>query len=260
MSYSRHILLALVLSITLSGCFKTRAEIAREKEEKEVRSNLQQNIVEYGGVIDRVQADIGRLSGKVEELEHQRKKEYGALSSGRDSTEKSLNELRLKLDELQKGQSALFEEMKKLKEENLQLTKTLSERPKASSGSTPQKKSANASYSEGIKAYNSKKYAVAEKAFRSYLETSPKGKQETDAHFYLGDSLFRQKEYEEAVLQFSVVHEKAPISRLGRKSTLRIAESFKAMGKMKDAKAFAQVLVDQSPNSTEAKQARKILR
>ncbi len=57
-----------------------------------------------------------------------------------------------------------------------------------------------------------------------------------------------------------MVHEKSPTTTLGRKSTLRIAQSFKAMGKPKDAKAFAQLLVQSSPDSEEAKAARKLLK
>ena len=61
-------------------------------------------------------------------------------------------------------------------------------------------------------------------------------------------------------MEFGGVQEKAPTSELGRKSTLKIAESFKALGKDKDARSFAQLLISTSPNSAEAKQARKFLK
>ena len=57
-----------------------------------------------------------------------------------------------------------------------------------------------------------------------------------------------------------MVHEKAPTTNIGRQSTLRLAQSFKAMGKEKDAKAFAQLLVQGAPTSKEAAQARKLLK
>ena len=92
------------------------------------------------------------------------------------------------------------------------------------------------------------------------MEANPKGKHAIDARFFLADSLYKQKDYEQAVVEFGVVHERAPNSALGRKSTLRLAQSFKAMGKTKDARAFAQLLIQGSPDSEEAKAARKMLK
>ena len=69
--YARHVLI-LVLPFAFAGCFKTREDIAREKEDQEVRSNLQQNIVDYNQGLDKIQTDLGRLQGRLDEIEHQR--------------------------------------------------------------------------------------------------------------------------------------------------------------------------------------------
>lgn len=258
----KHLLLATAL-LALPGCFKTRQEIAREKEDTEVRSTIQQNIADYSQNLERVQADVGRLQGRIEELEHNRKKEMSGLVSGRESDQKTLEDLRAKLGALQEGQTALFEEIKKLKEDNLALA---SERarpapavaaPPASSG----KKKVNAgSFESAVGAYKAKDFEAAAVQFRAFLDANPKSKRTLDAHFFLGDSLYKQKQYEQAVVEFGAVHEKAADSPLGRRATLKIAQSFKAMNKMKDAKAFAQLLIQSAPNSPEAKSARKLLK
>lgn len=251
-------ILVVLALIPLSGCFKTRAEIAREREEKEVQSNMQQNIVESSEAMNRLQAENGRLQGRIEELEHQRKKEMSTLYSSKEGTDKNVNELKSKLDELQKAQLALFEEMKKLKEENIQLVKASGEKPKSSSSGS--KKNAGNSFEGGVSAYKSKDFDSAADAFRAYLAENPKSKKAMDAHFLLGESLFKTKKYNEAIVEFSVPQEKSPKSTMGRKSALRIAESFKAMGKDKDAKAFAQILIESNPGSEEAKAAKRFLK
>ena len=121
----RHILIVLV-PFVFAGCFKTRQEIAREKEEQEVRSNLQQNIVSYSEGLEQTQKQLGRLEGRIEELEHVRKKEMSGLQSGREAEAKNIEELKAQVAALREAQTALFEEIKKLKEDNLAL---LSGRP-----------------------------------------------------------------------------------------------------------------------------------
>ncbi len=253
MQKSKYFICVLVV-LLLPGCFRTRAEIAREKEEKEAQASLQQEVVQYQQNLDRMQAEIGRLQGKLEEMEHQRKKEQ---ASNREGTEKNVTDLKAQISEMQKSQESLFEEMKRLKEENVQLLK---ERQRSASNSSSTAPTKGASFQSALTAYKAKDYEAAQGGFRSYLEANAKGKKAMDAHYYLGDILYKQKSYADAIVEFAVVHEKSPATAWGRKSTLRIAESFKAMGKEKDAKAFAQILVQNHPNSSEAKAARKFLK
>lgn len=247
----------LLLPLLLTACFRTRADIAREKEEKELRSNMQQSVVDNLQTMEKLQGEIGRLQGRIEELEHQRKKEMSGMVASRESSEKTVDDLKERLAKMSAAQEDLFEEMKKLKEENIQLLKAQNERPKAAAIPAAGKK---ITFEDALALHKAKQYDSAAEGFRSYLERNPKGKKAMDAHYYLGDSLFHSKEYAEAIVEFGVVHEKSLKSAYGRKSTLRIAESFRALGKDKDAKAFAQILIESSPGSEEAKQARKFLK
>ena len=67
---------SVILSLALlTGCFKTRADIAREQEDQEVRSHLQQNMADYSQNLERIRNEIGRLQGRIDELEHSRRKD-----------------------------------------------------------------------------------------------------------------------------------------------------------------------------------------
>lgn len=255
---NKKILLLLALSITLlPGCFKTRAEIAREKEEKELRASLQQNVVESNQGVERLQSEIGRLNGKIEELEFQRKKEMSAYGTNREATDKTTAEMKARMEEMQKTQAMLLDELKRMKEENVQLLKNMERRPEPAHAAAGAKKN---SFESALTAYKAKDYEAAIGGFRSFLEMNPKSKKALDARFFLADSLYKKKDYTDAIMEFSVIHERSPTTALGRKSTLKIAESFKALGKDKDARTFAQILQSSSPNSAEAKQAKKFLK
>lgn len=258
----RKILFLPLLALTLTGCFQTRAELEREREEQEVRNSLQKNVVESSENMEKLQAEVGRLQGRIEEIEHQRKKEMGSMSSSRENADKTIEELKKNLAALQQTQATLFEEIKTLKEDNLQLSKTLAERSRPAPATPAQKKSAAspANYDATLAAYLASDFDTAIEGFRAYLEANPKAKHNLSAHYYLGESLFRKKDYSAAIMEFGVLHERNAASPLGRKSTLRIVESFKAMGKEKDARPFAQILLKTSPNSEEAKKVKKILK
>jgi tol-pal system protein YbgF len=260
-----NLIVLLLLPFLATGCFKTRDEIAREKEDAEMRSTLQQNVVDNGQGLEKLQSEIGRLQGRMEELEHNHKKELSGLTSSlgskTETNAKTLDEMRAKLNSLQEGQTALFEEIKKLKEDNLQLAKQLGEHPQKSAAPVATgKKKGGSSYEAAVSSFKAKDYGAAISAFRGFLEANPKSKHALDARFYLGESLYKSKDYTQAIVEFGTIHEKTPTSAFGRRATLRIAQSFRAMGKDKDARAFAQILVDTSPNSEEAKKAKAMLK
>jgi len=256
----RQLIVMAAIPFLFSSCFKTRAELAKEREEAEVRTALQQNIVDTSQGVEKIEKEIAHLNGRIEELEHYRKKELAGLSSTREADRKQLEELRAKVETLQSGQSALFEEIKALKEERLQAEKALNE--KSQFKTVPSRKGQGnlGTFDSAVAYFKSKDYPKAVEGFRAYIDNNPKGKHLIDAQYLLGEALYAEKDYAQAVVAYGVVHEKRPTSVIGRKSTLKIAQSFKAMGKDKDAKAFAQLLVQGSPASAEAKLAKKLLR
>jgi TolA-binding protein len=161
---------------------------------------------------------------------------------------------------MQEAQNTFFEEVKKLHEE------ALSEHSRPAPAASPSKKKGNqgavapGNFDSALAAYKAQDFAGASSGFRGFLEASPKAKRALEARYYLADSLFKQKQYEQAAAEFGTVHDKSPTSFYGRRSALRLAQSFKQLGKIKDAKAFAELLVAESPNSEEAKTARKMFK
>lgn len=263
MKLYRHALV-LVLPFVFFGCFKTREDIAREKEEQEVRSNLQQNVVEYSQGLDKLQNEMGRLQGRLDEIEHTRKKDMNGLTAAQESQQKALTqsveELKSKLVSMQEAQNALFEEVKKMREDSLASPPPAHTAPAAKKKGAKTGSSApiSGNFDAAIAAYKAKDYASATTGFRGFLDANPKSKKALEARYYLGDSLYKQKDYEKAAIEFGTVHEKSGASYFGRRSTLRLAQTFKAMGKNKDARAFALLLEQSSPNSEEAKIAKRL--
>ena len=246
----------LALSFLVTGCFKTRADIEREREEKEMQQTLHKNVYDATETAQATQSQIGRLNGRLEEMEHFRRKEA-------EDQRKSMNVLGEKVTQLEERlaksdalQSEMIEEMKKMKTENIRL---MTESSGPAPGRSKKKSAEKSSLKLGIDAFNQKKFDEAAEHLQKAVDAGPKSKDFVKANYYLGQAQFALKNFAEAIIAYSVVFENDTKDPLWKSSTLRIAESFQKLGKKKDAKPFAQALVEKFPESTEAKQAKKFL-
>ncbi len=246
----------LFTSFLLTGCFQTRADIQQEKEQQAMESSMQQSVAEQSQSLEELQQHVAKLQGHIEELEHGHKSDAGAEQKNQEELNKKLAAITARLDAIEQKQEVLFTEVTKAKQEALQAPKSAP--AELAQGGTPKRKAAG--FEAGITAFHAHQYADAAANFSAYLKSGKSVKHALDANYFLGESQYQLKQYSQAILAYNAVHEKAGKALLGRKATLRIAECFSLMGNHKDAKAFAQLLLDASPDSAEARAARKYLK
>jgi tol-pal system protein YbgF len=128
-----------------------------------------------------------------------------------------------------------------------------------SSGSAAAQDPAKELYDSGISAFTAKKFKEAYAAFTNYIEKYPAGDLKANARFWLADSLYAQKEYELAILEYQKViadypkHEKAPAA------LLKQGLAFEMLNDKDTAKLVYYKLVDDYPVSKEAATGRKKL-
>jgi TolA-binding protein len=177
--------------------------------------------------LDEIRSEMARLGGKVEELEHEKK-----------------------LREEQR-----LEEQKKLQEKIAELEKQLKEQPPAGpaipEGKTP--------LQAGKDVYFNEQYDQAIPYLEKAVQIKDTGKEAEEANYLLGESYFRLKNYQKAIISYSKFPEKFTKSTYHPKALLRIAECFDGMSMKEDAKAFYQNVLDQFPKTAEGKIAKKRL-
>jgi TolA-binding protein len=175
--------------------------------------------------LEEIRAEMARLSGKVEELEHEKK--------------------------LREEQRA--EEQKKLQDKIAELETKLKETagPAVPEGKTP--------FQAGKDAYFNERFEEAIAFFDQALKSKDTGKEAEEAFYIQGESYFKLKNYQKAIVNYSKFPEKFTKSSYHPKALLRIAECFDAMGMKEDGKAFYQNLLDQFPKTAEGKIAKKRL-
>ena len=182
---------------------------------------------QYG--IEEMRAELAKLSGKVEELEQDKKTQQVTQQDEQ-------SKLQIKIAELEK-------QLKEKEEQN--------NGPAVPEGKTPLQAAKDAYYSS--------KYETAIQYLDAFLSNNEKGKDVEEGIFIRGESNFKLKQYKKAIVDYSKFSDKFPKSNFNSKALLKIAECFDALEMKEDAKAFYQELFEKYPKTLEGKLAKKKL-
>jgi tol-pal system protein YbgF len=110
----------------------------------------------------------------------------------------------------------------------------------------------DAAYADLVKG----KYDLARQGLQQYLQMEPQGALADNAHYWIGESFYSQKNYEEAARAFSLVLEKFPDGGKAPSAMLKLAYAQIASGKTAAGKKNLEALISKFPQSNEAKLAR----
>jgi tol-pal system protein YbgF len=110
-------------------------------------------------------------------------------------------------------------------------------------------------YKLALRALNDQQYDKAVQQFRNFQRKYPNSDMADDAQYWIGESYFNQKDYNRAILEFNDVLK----YRRGDKvpaALLRQAQAFLEIGDRTDARLILQKLVNDYPNSEQARDAK----
>jgi len=92
--------------------------------------------------------------------------------------------------------------------------------------------------------------------FKKFLELFPQTEYSDNAQFWVGESYYREKKYEEAILGFEEVVKKYPQGNKLPDALLKQAFSFIALNDSNSAKLLLQKIIERYPSSEQAEIAR----
>jgi tol-pal system protein YbgF len=110
-------------------------------------------------------------------------------------------------------------------------------------------------YKLALRALNDQQYDKAIQQFRNFQRKYPNSDMADDAQYLIGESYFSQKDYNRAILEFNDVLK----YRRGDKvpaALLRQAQAFLEIGDRTDARLILQKLINDYPNSEQAREAK----
>ncbi len=110
----------------------------------------------------------------------------------------------------------------------------------------------DAAYADLVKG----KYDLARRGFQQYLQMEPQGALADNAHYWIGESFYSQKNYEAAGKEFNAVLEKFLDGDKVPSAMLKLAYAQIASGKTAEGKKNLQALIKKFPQSNEANLAK----
>ncbi|MBC8432786.1 MAG: tol-pal system protein YbgF [Desulfobacterales bacterium] len=209
-------------------------------------------------LIDQLRGEIRVLWGKLEETEYLLKQKIKAFEDSKGKQKKQL-------DRIEQMISANMDRIVHIELYlNLETTKSelkLEKEPQTTSD-IPSKEelSAGKIYKSAKQAFAQSDFETAREEFQQLLQLYPQSPQADNAQFWLGETYYREKWYEKAILEYQKVIEKYPKGNKVPASLLKQGFAFSSLGDQANTRLILTELVKKYPESNEAKIAKQKLK
>lgn len=210
----------LILSLLLTGCLKTRSEIAEttDRPRGQQATPAQQQRAEQESKLGDLEATTRQMYGRIEAIEHRLNMDFESRQKeglNKDLTQKQMIE-----------QMKIFEQSLGRIEQRL----TEIETKKSSSGvaaggainTAKAREREPSTWDEAEQLFNQKDWKKAILSYQQYRDKNPKGKRLAEATYKMGVSFQELGKKDEAKAFFDEVIEKFPKSSVARKAQYRL--------------------------------------
>ncbi len=212
---------------------------------------------QYAGLAAQIQAfreESQMISGRLEEMEY-------LLNQKLEGFEDNQLKNRERMDRLATDTAALHKRMDII-DQYLNLEGTKSQKPvtaPAVAAVASKPASDQALYIEAKQAFDDGNVEVARKGFQQLIAEFPQSAQADNAQFWIGESYYREKWYEKAILEYQKVIEKYPSGNKAPAALLKQGLSFLKIGETNNARLVLKELVAKHPSTNEASIAKQKL-
>lgn len=231
---------------TKTRIYTLEKEISSAREgEKSTKSDfaaLRKADADLQANLDSFKADLQALSGKLEDTGLAAKKPAEELSRYREDADHRIVALE---DRVVKLQVALDELNKRMKE------MAVSAAPPASP---------DALYLKGLDTFKSGDMPGARTQLTQFIEKNPNSDLVSNARYWIGETYYSEKNYEQAILEFQEVVKQYPKKEKAPAAMLKQALAFKALKDLKSTHYLLKRLTTDYPKSDEAKKAKVLLK
>ena len=215
------------------------------KDFQKERDGARKGLADTQATMDGLKVDMQVLSGKVDDFAIAVKKPAEDLSLLREDLQQRLAALDERIGKVEKG----FEGLQKKVAE-----------AEAARAREAEKVSPEGLYQKGLDAYRAGNFPAAREGFARFLELHPKHELAANARYWMGETYYSEKKYEQAILEFQEVIRNFPGREKVPAAMFKQAVAFIEIGDTKSARFVLRKLVEEHPASEEAKRAKERLK
>ena len=207
--------------------------------QKEIES-LRKGTADLQASLESAKVDMQVLSGKVDDTSLQAKKPTEEITLLKEDLDRRLTALETRVGALEKNS----DEQKK-------------------TGEAPAKQgeiSPDALYQQGIDLIKGGNSQKAREVLTKFIDKYPNNELAANAHYWIGETHYTEKSYDQAILEFEKVIKNYPDKGKVPAAMLKQGMAFKAIGDPKSGKYVLNKLIEKYPKSSEAASAKSKLK
>jgi len=255
-------LVALLLTASLGGCLATPRSMRMEQDFDEMKrrlAGLERNVASMRS--DQTGAENDRLDSAV--------RRQADLQANLDALRVELQTVKGRLDDVARQPQDLRQELDLIQQDMGLKLNSIEDRlqkiemsPGAAQATQPAAvpQSPKGLYEEGLRLIQKENnLAAGRQVLEDFLRKYPQDELAVNAMYWIGETYYGEKKYENAILQFQDVIQKFGDHPKVASALLKQGLSFKALGDTKNAKVLLQRVVELFPLSDEAKTAKQRL-
>lgn len=240
---------------------QAQRELQRSLDEKHavLKTLLEQSL----DAVNRLQLTMGTLEKNVQDVQANTGARMDTLSTQVQALADNLEEVKVRMGRLQQQMVEAQGTIQSLDARlaggtPLTSAPTASNQPPASPPSSPP--SPDVLYSNALRDLNSGKYDLARQEFLDYLRYYPDTDLASNAQFYLGEILYAEKKYREAIGEYDKVLNNYPRSFKFAAARLKKALALLELGQRSSGVQELREVVRRHPGTEEERRARAKLR
>ncbi|MCP3955321.1 MAG: tol-pal system protein YbgF, partial [Desulfobacterales bacterium] len=220
-----------------------------DKQAREIRGQVARTAAD----LDRLREDIELLRGNLEVIEHQVAKKLNAADDAQEKRKMELQRLEAQLVVANQKIDRILQYL------NLEGTGEM-EASKPVDAPAVLTLTDQEMYDLARKAFDAGKLEDARQGFGDLLKQYPQSQNADNAQFWIGETYYREKWFEKAILEYQKVIEKFPKGNKVPASRLKQGLAFSNLGDKTNARLILRELIKKHPQSNEAKIAGKKLK
>jgi tol-pal system protein YbgF len=269
--------------IVLSGCVSTtdfeavRGDASQSRKElSELKKDVNNLKAKTADVIKEddfraFRENQGEIQTRVSETEKNLQVLSGKFDENKYSIEKTLKNTASEMTLIKAQIANIEDQIKQMKNKlnNLDAQQTVGRKEtEGLKGESPQEQSQKpvkqaaskdkvSLYEEAYDAFKDKKYKGAREKFEAFVKEFPQDELADNAHFWIAETYYGEKDFEAAILAYEAVLKKYPKSEKAVGALLKQGFAFIEMGDKKTGKTILEKVMELYPSSREAELAKK---
>lgn len=224
------------------------------KTNQQYETELRSRTAGQNADIDQLQDEIRTLKGKLEETDYLLKQKISGFEELAERREQ-------KLETLDKAANSNKDRIARLEQYlNFDSATNGQKKQPASGKQGKHKPTEEEAYQSAKQTYDKGDFNAARKGFQKFIKEFPKSKNVDNAQFWIGETYYREKWYEKAILEYQKVIEKYPKGNKITAALLKQGFAFLNLGDKVNSRLILSELIKKYPKSNEAKIAERKLK